>query len=52
MTGAEPNVHLLDDGLGGAEFLDEAVQVGKWWAREHPETAANGEPLLAAEAAG
>ena len=34
-------VHLMDDGLGGADFLDEAVQVGKGWARQHPETAAN-----------
>ena len=28
-------------GLGGADFLDEAVLVGKAWAREGPETGEN-----------
>lgn len=45
-------VHLMDTGLGGADFLDEAVQVGNGWATQHPETAANAEPPEAAEPAG
>jgi integrase len=34
-------VHLMDEGIGDAAFMDEAVQVGKGWATSHPETAAN-----------
>jgi integrase len=34
-------VHLMDDGVGGAEFMDEAVQVGNGRATQHPQTAAN-----------
>jgi integrase len=34
-------VHLLDGGLGGADFLDDAVQVGNPWATDHPQTAEN-----------
>ncbi len=45
-------VHLMDEGVGGADFLDEAVTVGKPRATEHPETAANESMPLAAERAG
>ena len=31
-------VHLMDGGLGGADFLDAAV--GNTWATQHQETAA------------
>jgi integrase len=34
-------IHLMDNGLGGAEFLDSAVQVGNLWATQYPQTAAN-----------
>jgi integrase len=34
-------VHLMDEGVGDAAFLDDVVKVGKGWARAHPETAAN-----------
>jgi integrase len=44
-------VHLMDDGLGTADFLDEAVSVpqgGNEVATRHPQTAANGAaPVLA-----
>jgi hypothetical protein len=42
-------VHLLDDGLGGAEFLDDAV--GKGWARQHAETAGYAPALSALDSA-
>ena len=32
----------MDEGLGNADFLDEAVQVGNGWATQDPVTAANG----------
>ena len=44
LPAADVHVHLMDDGLGRADFLDEAVQVGKGWARQHPETAATAGP--------
>jgi len=34
-------VHLLDEGVGGADFLDEAVQGDNGVTTNHPETAAN-----------
>lgn len=43
-------VHLMDQGLGDAAFLDG--QVGNTWAPEHPATAASDEALPAAESAG
>ncbi len=43
-------VHLMDGGLGGADFLDAAV--GNAWATQHPDTAANDERLASAEIAG
>ena len=33
-------VHLLDEGIGDATFLDAAVKVGNAGATDHPETAA------------
>jgi integrase len=44
-------VHLMDEGLGGAEFLDEAVRSGKGVAMPDPETAANGAVARRAETA-
>jgi integrase len=44
-------VHLLDDGLGGADLFDEAVQVGNAGATHHPKTAANGTTTAAREIA-
>jgi integrase len=41
-------VHLLDDGIGGAEFFDEALW-GNTRATEGPETAAEPERVLASE---
>jgi integrase len=43
-------VHLMDGGLGGADFLDAAV--GNSWATRHPETAANESAPSTAEMAG
>jgi integrase len=34
-------VHLLDEGLGDADFMDAEVSVGNSWATQDPETAAN-----------
>jgi site-specific recombinase XerC len=46
-------VHLMDGGLGDADFLDRAVpEGGMGVATKHPETAANEEPPAAAESAG
>ena len=49
-------VHLLDGGLGAADFLDDAVAVGTRGgnrvATQGPQTAANAEQELAAEMAG
>ena len=49
-------VHLLDGGLGAADFLDDAVAVGPQGgnrvATQGPQTAANAEPDRAAEMAG
>jgi integrase len=42
-------VHLMDAGLGDADFLDEAVHVGKVGARQDPDTAEIGETLSAVE---
>ena len=42
-------VHLMDDGLGGVDFLDEAVQGGKGVAMSHPEETANVGPTKVAE---
>jgi integrase len=36
----ETYVHLMDEGIGDAAFMDQAV--GNGWATQHPETAANG----------
>ena len=36
----ETYVHLMDEGIGDAAFMDQAV--GNWWATQQPETAANG----------
>lgn len=45
-------VHLLDGGLGSADFLDQAVQVGgNTGATQDPQTAANATPTHAAESA-
>jgi integrase len=38
-------VHLMDEGIGDATFLDDAVEVGNGWATQDPRTAAN--PALA-----
>ena len=39
-------LHSVDDGLGGAEIVDEILAVrGHRGATEHPETAANGTPV-------
>ena len=43
-------VHLIDDGLGGADFLDEALG-GNRVATTDPANAANGEVLRAADSA-
>jgi integrase len=43
-------VHLMDDGLGEADFLD--TMVGNGWATQAPETAATDEAPVAAEGAG
>ena len=42
-------VHLMDEGLGSADFLDEAVKVGNSWATEHPREAGNAEGAQAAD---
>ena len=42
-------VHLIDTGLGGADFLDAAV--GNSWATQGPQAAANDAPPEAAETA-
>lgn len=36
-------VSLMDEGVGNADFLDEAVRVGKGWATDQPEPAATDE---------
>lgn len=36
-------VHLLDEGIGDATFLDAAVKVGNARATDHPQTAAAAE---------
>ena len=43
-------VHLLDEGIGAADFLDG--QVGNDWATQRPERAATVDPPRAAESAG
>ena len=43
-------VHLMDEGVGDAAFLDALV--GNPVATRDPQTAANGEPVEAAESAG
>jgi hypothetical protein len=48
-------VHLMDGGLGDADFLDAAVPAaegGKAVAREHPGTAANDRTPAVSETAG
>jgi integrase len=42
--------HLMDAGLGGASFLDDAVK-GNTGATQHAETAANDQPAAEAESA-
>lgn len=42
-------IHLIDGGLGEADFLDAAV--GNSWATEHPATAANPDAAATAESA-
>jgi integrase len=46
-------VHLMDEGLGGADFLDDAIiaPVGNTWARPDPGTAATGAVVGSAETA-
>ena len=44
-------VHLMDDGIGDATFMDDAVRVGNGWATQDPETAANGTTARMAESA-
>jgi integrase len=34
-------VHLMDEGVGDADFMDDAVEVGNGWATRHPEKAVN-----------
>lgn len=34
-------VHLMDQGVGNAVFMDDVVEVGNGWATRHPENAAN-----------
>ncbi|HEX2706651.1 MAG TPA: hypothetical protein VHM66_01415 [Solirubrobacterales bacterium] len=41
-------VHLMNKGIGNADFLDEAVKVGNKWATEDPVTAANGDLAVVA----
>lgn len=45
-------VHLMDDGVGDADFLDQAVGGGKGVARQALETAANGATPEVVETAG
>jgi hypothetical protein len=45
-------VHLMDDGLGSADFLDAAVTArgsGNEVATRHPQSAANGAATVLAE---
>jgi hypothetical protein len=42
-------VHLMDGGLGGADFLD--AQVGNGWATQHPQTAPIGATTVGADSA-
>jgi integrase len=44
-------VHLMDEGIGDAGFLDEAVKVGNGWATQDPVTAENRNAAQAAETA-
>jgi integrase len=44
-------VHLMDDGLGQVDFLDEAVKGGKGVAMSHPAEAENVIPAKAAKSA-
>jgi integrase len=44
-------IHLMDDGIGDAAFLDGVVKVGNPGATLHPETAATGELPAAADSA-
>jgi hypothetical protein len=39
----------MDEGIGDAAFMDEAVQVGKGWAMSHPGTTANPDAVEAAK---
>jgi hypothetical protein len=47
----ERYAHLMDGGLGDADFLDTAVSVGNGWATHDPETAASGQTTEVAESA-
>lgn len=42
-------VHLMDEGVGDAAFMDEAVRGGKWVARRDPQTATKEIPISVAE---
>jgi hypothetical protein len=45
-------VHLIDEGVGDAAFMDDAVRVGgNGVATQHPQTAANPAPAATAEIA-
>jgi integrase len=45
-------VHLMDDGVGDASFMDEVVRVGNAWATQDPETTASPIDAQTVEAAG
>jgi len=42
----------MDEGIGDAAFLDDAVAVGNGWATQDPQTATNGTLAELAESAG
>jgi integrase len=42
-------VHLMDEGIGDAAFMDAAVKVGNSWATQDPKTAVNELPGTVAE---
>ena len=45
-------VHLMDEGVGDASFMDDVVKVGNGWATRHPVKATSSRATLAPERAG
>jgi integrase len=45
-------IHLMDEGIGDAGFMDDAIKVGNGWATRHSETTTNGPSRLAPKIAG